>query len=212
MEEFHLFHVGGALQQILPRCYGVAKCTIGQITYDLLFAERIAFTVEELFQKLQREAPNGYNVQLVSYVEKEKIDTHTWFDFSYPKNNSSLNFFSPEILMLASACCFCFGCVSDATVKHEAWVSFSLLFPYVILSVMKEGCNLAGAHELLLSDWHIANIAVTDREPVRIVLIDWAGHNISPGTTGKERMKAAKICFLRYLDQTKDLSSFLHVC
>ena len=72
MEEFHLFHVGGALQQILPRCYGVAKCTIGQITYDLLFAERIAFTVEELFQKLQREAPNGYNVQLVSYVEKKK--------------------------------------------------------------------------------------------------------------------------------------------
>ena len=61
MEEFQLFHVGGALQQILPRCYGVAKCTIGQITYDLLFAERIAFTVEELFQKLQREAPNGYN-------------------------------------------------------------------------------------------------------------------------------------------------------
>ena len=72
MEEFHLFHVGGALQQILPRCYGVAKCTIGQITYDLLFAERIAFTVEELFQKLQREAPNGHNVQLVSYVEKKK--------------------------------------------------------------------------------------------------------------------------------------------
>ena len=77
---------------------------------------------------------------------------------------------------------------------------------------MKEGCNLAGAHELLLSDWHIANIAVTDREPVRIVLIDWAGHNISPGRTAKQRMKAAKICFLRYLDQTKDLSSFLHVC
>ena len=73
MEEFHLFHVGGALQQILPRCYGVAKCTIGQITYDLLFAERIAFTVEELFQKLQREAPNGHNVQFVSYVEKKKI-------------------------------------------------------------------------------------------------------------------------------------------
>ena len=143
---------------------------------------------------------------------RKKFETHTRFDFSYPKNNSSLNFFSPEILMLASACCFCFGCVSDATVKHEAWVSFSLLFPYVILSVMKEGCNLAGAHELLLSDWHIANIAVTDREPVRIVLIDWAGHNISPGTTGKQRMKAAKICFLRYLDQTKDLSSFLHVC
>ena len=71
MEEFQLFHVGGALQQILPRCYGVAKCTIGQITYDLLFAERIAFTVEELFQKLQREAPNGHNVQLVSYVEKK---------------------------------------------------------------------------------------------------------------------------------------------
>ena len=77
---------------------------------------------------------------------------------------------------------------------------------------MKEGCNLAGAHELLLSDWHIANIAVTDREPVRIVLIDWAGHKLSRSVmTGKEGMKAAKN-FLRYLDQTKDLSSFLHVC
>ena len=92
MEEFQLFHVGGALQQILPRCYGVAKCTIGQITYDLLFAERIAFTVEELFQKLQREAPNGHNVQFVSYVEKKKFETHTRFDLSYPKNNSSFEF------------------------------------------------------------------------------------------------------------------------
>ena len=66
-EEHKIYHGGSGLEQILPRGHGLTITRIGNTEFELLFVERVAFTAEHLFQKLQSQPPSMYNVQLVSY-------------------------------------------------------------------------------------------------------------------------------------------------
>ena len=68
-EEWCIFQSNHALRRLLlPECYGLATCKIGDQDYEVLFLERIAFTIEKAFWRLQEQAPNRRTVALAAQL------------------------------------------------------------------------------------------------------------------------------------------------
>ena len=67
-EEFKLAREGGALGDVIPRCYGFATLQIGDLEFDALIVERVAFTIEHMLTALHRDAPNEDTVSMVAYM------------------------------------------------------------------------------------------------------------------------------------------------
>ena len=69
-QEFNSFHVLGDVGGLLPRCHGLAKCSVGGWEYDILILDRIAFTIEAMLRQQHQQPPNQRNVPLVNLIWK----------------------------------------------------------------------------------------------------------------------------------------------
>ena len=67
-EECKIYETSGDLGGLLPRCYGVATCSIEGENYDIMILDHVAFTVDALLQQQHQEPPNKRTVGLVVFV------------------------------------------------------------------------------------------------------------------------------------------------